>query len=101
MSLSFEDYGLTPHEARMVGMVDETTAGVNKDVELEGAIIRRLKIMGVEHVHVRVHFGKAYLSGMCDDFAQKRDIQMTVRSMAGEGRVVNHIKVFPAESGRS
>lgn len=100
MSFSFEDYGLSPHEARMVGLVDESTPGVNKDVELEGSITRRLKAMGADHVHVTVRFGKATLSGMCDDFAMKRDIQMVVRSMAGEGRVINHIKVFPADSGR-
>ncbi len=100
MSFSFEGYGLSPHEARMVGWTDESTPAVNKDVELEGAIQRRLKAMGAEKVRVRVRFGKALLSGICDDFAQKREVFQTVRSMAGEGRVLNQVKVFPAESGR-
>ena len=93
-------YGLTPQEARVVGLSDETTRSVNKDIELEQAILRRLRSMGAEQVRVNVRFGKAVLNGICDDFGQKRDIYQTVRSMAGEDRVVNHVKVYPGETGR-
>jgi len=93
-------YGLSPKEARMIGLNSEAGDIVNKDVELETAVTRRIRSMGAEHVHVRVKSGKVTLSGMCSDFGEKRGIIQTVSSMPGIGKVVNQIKVIPGDTGR-
>ncbi len=65
-----------------------------KDVELEAAISRAVRSMGVG-IHVSVHGGHVTVSGMADDFATKRDILSTVRSLPGVHEVTNNIRVVP------
>ncbi len=93
-------YGLNPKEARMIGLSSDQGEGVNKDVEMENAITRHIRSMGVDHVHVRVANAKVFLSGMCFDFAEKRAVVTTVGSMPGVHKVVNQIKVVPGDTGR-
>jgi hypothetical protein len=92
-------YGLTPKEARMLGIQQEGTADI-KDVELETSIIRRVRSMGGDHVHVTVKAGKVTLTGMADDFESKRDIVHYVQSLPGVFKLVNMIKVIPGDTGR-
>ena len=99
MASASEGYGLSPRESRMVGLTDDSVKAANRDLELEGAILRHLRSMGADQVHVAVRFGKATLSGFCDDFAEKRSIYSAARSMAGEDRVVNNIRVLSSDTG--
>ena len=93
-------YGLSPKEARMIGLDLGRNEAVSKDVEIDTVITRRIRAMGADHVHVRVKNGKVTLSGMCDDFGQKRAIVSVVKGMPGIGKVVNQIKVIPGDTGR-
>ena len=92
-------YGLTPKEARMLGLQQEGSPAGNRDVELETAITRKIRGMGGDHIHVTVKSGKVSLSGMADDFETKRAIVHYVQSMPGVFKVSNQIKVIPGETG--
>lgn len=98
--LSNFKYGLSPKEARMIGLSDVNGEVVNKDVELDSIITRRVRSMGANHVHVRVSAGKVTLSGMCDDFAEKRAIVSAAKATPGVVKVINQIKVIPSDTGR-
>jgi hypothetical protein len=93
-------YGLTPKEARMLGIQQENTTDI-RDVELETSIIRKVRSMGGDHVHVKVKAGKITLGGMADDFETKRAIVHYVQSLPGVFKVTNMIKVVPADTGGS
>lgn len=98
--LSNYKYGLSPKEARMIGLESEGKEVVNKDVELDSIITRRIRSMGASHVRVFVKSGKVTLTGMCDDFGEKRDIVSIARGTPGVVKVINQIKVIPSDSGR-
>ncbi len=93
-------YGLSPKEARMIGLGGEGDDVVNKDVELDSIITRRIRSMGASHVKVGVKAGKVTLSGMCDDFSEKRSLAMVARSIPGVVKVINQVKVIPSDTGR-
>ncbi|HEY5037765.1 MAG TPA: BON domain-containing protein [bacterium] len=65
-----------------------------KDVELEAAISRTIRNMGAS-LHVSVKHGHATISGMADDFSDKRSIINTVRGISGVHEVTDHIRVAP------
>ena len=63
-----------------------------KDVELEAAISREVRGMGLG-IHVSVKGGHISLSGTVDDFATKRDVMEVVRGVAGGRPITNNIRV--------
>jgi osmotically-inducible protein OsmY len=63
-----------------------------KDVELEASISRVIRHRGMG-LHVSVRSGVIFLSGAVDDFETKRDIDSSVRSVAGGHTIHNNIRV--------
>ena len=63
-----------------------------KDVELEAAISRVVRNMGVG-IHVSVRGGHVTLSGVVDDFETKREISSVVHGVGGVHDIVNSIRV--------
>jgi|GEM_PF-2401019 len=92
-------FGLTPKEARMLGLSGSNDVDP-KDVELEASIVRKVRGMGGDHIHVSVKSGKVFMSGMADDFGTKRSIVHYVQGLPGVFKVSNQIKVVPGDSGR-
>lgn len=93
-------YGLTPKEARMLGLQQDNSADV-KDVELESGITRKVRSLGGDHIHVTVKSGKVTLSGLADDFESKRSIVHAVQSMPGVFKLVNNIRVVPGDTNQA
>jgi len=93
-------YGLTPKEARMLGLQQENSVDV-RDVELEANITRKVRSMGGDHIHVTVKSGKVTLSGLADDFETKRAIVDSVQSTPGVFKLVNNVRVVPGDINRS
>jgi osmotically-inducible protein OsmY len=90
------EYGLTPKEARMLGLQQESSVD-NKDVELEASITRKVRSMGGDHIHITVKSGKVTLSGLADDYETKRSIVHAVESTPGVFKLTNNVKVVPNE----
>ena len=63
-----------------------------KDVELEAAISRAVRSMGIG-IHVSVRGGHVSLGGVVDDFETKRDVSSVVHSAAAGHPVINNIRV--------
>lgn len=63
-----------------------------KDVELEASISRVIRRRGMG-LHVSVRSGVISLSGAVDDFETKRDIDSSVRNVAGGHKIHNNIRV--------
>ncbi len=63
-----------------------------KDVELEAAISRAVRSMGIG-IHVSARGGHVTLSGVVDDFETKRGISSMVHGVGGVREIVNNIRV--------
>jgi hypothetical protein len=63
-----------------------------KDVELEAAISRAVRSMGIG-IHVSARSGHVTLSGVVDDFETKRSISSVVHGVGGVHEIVNNIRV--------
>ncbi|HXL72476.1 MAG TPA: BON domain-containing protein [bacterium] len=68
-----------------------------KEVELEAAISRQIGEMGT-HLHVAMKNGVVTLSGIAEDYEEKRRIDSIVKELAGHHKVVNEIRVVSTES---
>jgi osmotically-inducible protein OsmY len=65
-----------------------------QDVELENLIIRRIRDMGAD-IHVHVKGGHVSLSGIADNYSDKRDIVAIVKDIGGVRDVTSDIRVAP------
>jgi osmotically-inducible protein OsmY len=65
-----------------------------KDVELENTVSRALHGL-VSDCHISALAGHVTISGKVDDFGAKRDIYLTVQSVAGVKTISNLIRVTP------
>lgn len=63
-----------------------------KDVELEAVVARRIRSF-CSNVHVSVRGGHVTLSGVVEDYGDKRDASNVVRQIAGVHDVTNDIRV--------
>ena len=64
-----------------------------RDVELEHEVSQHLHNLGVERYHVSVHGGHVTVSGMVDDFGDKREVTDMIRGLGGVHEVTNNIRV--------
>jgi osmotically-inducible protein OsmY len=64
-----------------------------RDVELEHEVSQHLHNLGVERYHVSVNAGHVTVSGMVDDFGDKREVTDMIRGLGGVREVTNHIRV--------
>ncbi len=69
----------------------------NADVEMEVHVAHTLRGMG-EHLHVRVKGGIVTLSGIAEDYEEKRQIDTAVRMVHGVHQVIDLIRVVSRES---
>ena len=63
-----------------------------KDVELEAAVSRAVRQLGVG-IHVSVRSGHVTISGIVDDFETKREVSSLVHNVAGGHPISNNIRV--------
>ncbi len=67
------------------------------DVEMADLVVRTLRGMG-EHLHVSARDGVVTLSGIAEDYEEKRQIDTAVKMIHGVHQVIDMIRVVSRES---
>ncbi|HTA76744.1 MAG TPA: BON domain-containing protein [bacterium] len=67
-----------------------------RDVEMEAHVHASLRGMG-EHLHVKVRGGVVTLSGIAEDFEEKRQMDTAVKMIGGVRQVINQVRVVSRE----
>jgi osmotically-inducible protein OsmY len=65
-----------------------------RDVELGNSVSRAIHGMA-SGIHVSVKAGHVTVSGVVDDFSEKRDLTSAVQSVAGVKTITNNVRVSP------
>ncbi len=69
------------------------TLAHNSDVEMESRVVQRLRGMGA-HLRVKVQGGVVTLSGIAEDYGEKRLINSAVKMISGIHEVRDRVRVI-------